>query len=142
MPWYDSFLNLLAASLLSSQPSLARLGRARTPIPTTHSTAARRGPPLHNRGGDGAEAAFPYLPAAAAPVPPLSAGGNTSGFGTLSPISRTFDSNSLMLMPDSVSNSAGTCAAILVMSPVTLLMPAASPFPVETIVILSTFASG
>src|SRR5207249_2266469 len=44
----------------------------------------------------------------------------------------------LMLMPDSVSNRAGTCAAIFVMSPVTLLMPAASPFPVETIVILDS----
>ena len=45
-------------------------------------------------------------------------------------------------MPESVSNSAGTCAAILVMSPVILFMPAASPFPVETMVILSTLASG
>ena len=45
-------------------------------------------------------------------------------------------------MPESVSNSAGTCAAILVMSPVILFIPAASPLPVETIVILSTLASG
>ena len=45
-------------------------------------------------------------------------------------------------MPLSVSNNAGTCAAIFVMSPVILFIPAASPLPVETIVILSTLASG
>ncbi len=45
-------------------------------------------------------------------------------------------------MPESVSNSAGICAAICVMSPVILCMPAESPLPVETMVILSTFASG
>ena len=45
-------------------------------------------------------------------------------------------------MPESVSNSAGICAAILVMSPVILFIPEASPSPVDTIVILSTLASG
>src|SRR5437660_4143604 len=47
-----------------------------------------------------------------------------------------------MFMPVSVSNNAGTWAAILVMSPVILFNPAASPLPVETTVILSTFATG
>ncbi len=47
-----------------------------------------------------------------------------------------------MLMPESASNSAGTCAAISAMSPVILLTPAECPLPVETMVILSTFASG
>ena len=47
-----------------------------------------------------------------------------------------------MLMPESDSNNAGTCAAIAAMSPVSLLAPAVVPLPVETIVILSTFASG
>ena len=42
------------------------------------------------------------------------------------------DINCLMSIPLSASNSAGTCAAILVISPVILFMPAASPFPVET----------
>src|SRR6058998_1308503 len=45
-------------------------------------------------------------------------------------------------MPESVSNRAGICAAILVRSPVILFIPAASPSPVDTIVILSTLASG
>ena len=45
-------------------------------------------------------------------------------------------------MPDSVSNSAGIWAAMLTMSPVILFMPAVVPLPVETIVILSTLASG
>jgi len=43
-----------------------------------------------------------------------------TGFGALSPIRRTFDSSSDICMPESASNSAGTCAAILVMSPVSL----------------------
>src|ERR1700678_997423 len=66
----------------------------------------------------------------------------TGGFGVLSPICRTLPSNSESGMPESVSNNAGTCAAILAMSPVILFMPEASPFPVETMVILSTLASG
>ena len=45
-------------------------------------------------------------------------------------------------MPESVSNKAGTWAAIFVMSPVILFIPAASPFPVETMVILSILFSG
>src|SRR5215470_3399933 len=64
------------------------------------------------------------------------------GFSALSPIWRTLPSISRMSMPESVSNSAGTCAAIFAMSPVILFIPAASPLPVEITVILSTFASG
>src|ERR1051326_9556177 len=60
---------------------------------------------------------------------------NTSG---LSPMPRTFDISCAMLMPESASNNAGTCAAILVTSPVILCTPAESPLPVETTVILST----
>src|ERR1035441_4883402 len=45
-------------------------------------------------------------------------------------------------MPESASNNAGTCAAMVVMSPVILFIPAVSPLPVETMVILSTLASG
>src|SRR5579862_9854370 len=41
-------------------------------------------------------------------------------FGALSPISRIFPSSSDISMPESASKSAGTCAAILVMSPVSL----------------------
>ena len=51
-------------------------------------------------------------------------------------------SRSAIGMPESASNSAGTCAAISVMSPVILCIPVEPPLPVETIVILSTFASG
>src|SRR5271165_6782411 len=65
-----------------------------------------------------------------------------SGFGALSPIWRTLPSNSFSGMPESASNSAGTCAAMVVMSPVILFIPAVSPLPVETMVILSTLASG
>src|SRR5271157_1633933 len=65
-----------------------------------------------------------------------------SGLGDLSPIWRTLPNSSVSGMPESVSNSAGTCAAILVMSPVILFIPAASPLPVDTMVILSTFANG
>src|SRR5579864_3318269 len=68
--------------------------------------------------------------------------GGLGGFGALSPICRTLLSKSDSGMPESVSNSAGTCAAILVMSPVILFIPEASPLPVETMVILSTLASG
>src|SRR5208282_452447 len=63
-------------------------------------------------------------------LPVAGAGGSTSGFAVLSPMVRTFENRSVMLMPESVSNNAGTCAAILVMSPVILFMPAASPLPV------------
>src|SRR5450631_987669 len=71
------------------------------------------------------------------------AGGSFSGgFGVLSPMPFTFDSRSVMLIPDRVSNSAGTWAAILVKSPVIVFIPVASPLPVETTVILSTLASG
>src|SRR5205085_2736519 len=59
-----------------------------------------------------------------------------------SPMVRTFDRSSDICMPDSASNSAGTCAAILAMSPVILFTPAAEPSPVETIVILSICESG
>src|SRR5713101_5619050 len=65
-----------------------------------------------------------------------------SGFGDLSPIWRTLPNRSLSGMPDNVSNNAGICAAMVVMSPVILCMPAALPLPVETMVILSTLASG
>src|SRR5215468_6967395 len=51
----------------------------------------------------------------------VSAGsGGCSGFGALSPINRTLLSRSDTRMPESASNSAGTCAAILVTSPVSL----------------------
>jgi hypothetical protein len=43
-----------------------------------------------------------------------------SAFGPLSPIIRTLLSSSDICMPESASKSAGTCAAILVMSPVSL----------------------
>jgi hypothetical protein len=43
-----------------------------------------------------------------------------SGFGALSPIMRTLLSSSDICMPESASKSAGTCAAIFVMSPVSL----------------------
>src|SRR5580698_5447043 len=43
-----------------------------------------------------------------------------SGFGALSPIKRTLLSRSDTCMPESASKSAGTCAAIFVMSPVSL----------------------
>src|SRR5438270_4165426 len=76
------------------------------------------------------------------PLHELYALGNSGGFGTLAPIALTLPSSSEIGMPESVSNRAGTCAAIFAMSPVILFIPAASPFPVETIVILSTFASG
>jgi hypothetical protein len=49
----------------------------------------------------------------------LLAGGCT-GLGALSPIMRTLLSSSDICMPERASNSAGTCAAILVMSPVNL----------------------
>jgi len=55
---------------------------------------------------------------------------------------RTFDISAARSMPDSASKSAGTCAAIFATSPVILWAPAASPFPVDTIVILSTLLSG
>src|ERR1035438_2858750 len=50
----------------------------------------------------------------------------SSGFGDLSPICRTLPNSSFSGMPLSVSNKAGTCAAILVMSPVILFIPAES----------------
>src|SRR5580704_18965264 len=65
-----------------------------------------------------------------------------AGFGALSPIRRTLLSRSDICMPDRASNSAGTCAAILAMSPVSLYDPAASPFPVETMVTLSILLRG
>jgi hypothetical protein len=43
-----------------------------------------------------------------------------SGFGALSPIMRTLLSSSDTCMPESASKSAGTCAAIFVISPVSL----------------------
>ena len=48
----------------------------------------------------------------------FTAGG--SGFGALSPIRRTLLSSSDICMPERASKSAGTCAAIFVMSPVSL----------------------
>src|SRR6266571_7274732 len=65
-----------------------------------------------------------------------------SGLGFLSPIVWTLPSRSDIFIPDKVSNSAGIWAAIAARSPVILLMPAESPLPVDTIVILSTLASG
>src|SRR5580693_2913178 len=44
----------------------------------------------------------------------------------------TLDMRSRRSMPESASNSAGTCAAILVMSPVSLYEPAEPSLPVET----------
>src|ERR1019366_4628190 len=72
------------------------------------------------------------------PSPP--AGGNSPA--DLSPMGRIFPSRSDIFMPERASNSAGTCAAISVMSPVILCMPAEEPLPVETMVILSTLFSG
>src|ERR1019366_9528125 len=63
-------------------------------------------------------------------------------FCGLSLIAFTFDINCLISIPLSASKSAGTCAAMRVMSPVILYAPAASSLPVETIVIWSTFDSG
>src|SRR5206468_7977643 len=68
--------------------------------------------------------------------------GGCSGFGALSPIIRTLLSRSDICMPESASKRAGTCAAILVTSPVSLYAPAASPLPVETMVTFSTLLSG
>src|SRR5258707_2349321 len=72
----------------------------------------------------------------------LPLGSSGAGFGVLSPICFTLENNSDMLIPESDSNNAGTCAAMAAMSPVILLAPAVVPLPVETIVILSTLASG
>src|SRR5262249_33265196 len=82
-----------------------------------------------------------YLPAALL-LPVAGASSSPDGLGALSPICRTFESRSVMLIPESDSNSAGTCAAICAMSPVILLAPADVPLPVDTIVILSTLESG
>src|SRR5438067_4523164 len=60
----------------------------------------------------------------------------------LSPIVFTRESSSDICIPLNASKSAGTCAAILAMSPVILCAPAASPSPVDTMVILSTCESG
>src|SRR5262249_54012689 len=73
---------------------------------------------------------------------PAAASSPLEGWGALSPINRALDSRSVMLMPERDSNNAGTCAAICAMSPVILLAPAVEPLPVETMVILSTLASG
>src|SRR5438552_9843653 len=94
---------------------------------------------IASRGGRIARPRKTYFPT---PAPLLEGDKASGGFGPLSPIVLTLANSSLMLMPDSVSNNAGTCAAILVISPVILFIPDASPLPVETIVILSTFASG
>src|SRR5262249_33387848 len=82
-----------------------------------------------------------YLPAALF-LPAAGLFSSPEGLGALSPIWRTLESRSLMLMPESDSNSAGTCAAICAMSPVILLAPADVPLPVDTMVILSTMDSG
>src|SRR5438067_11047901 len=99
--------------------------------------ARARRPRLHRESG--ARSTHSYFPA---PAPLLEGGKASGGFGPLSPIVLTLANNSLMLMPESVSKSAGTCAAILVMSPVILVIPDASPFPVEAMVILSPLAHG
>src|SRR6266567_3489018 len=110
-------------------PDLAsRSCTGETPAPTSQIEA-----------GEGASSTHSYFPA---PAPLLEGGKASGGFGPLSPIVLTLANSSLMLMPESVSKSAGTCAAILVMSPVILFIPDASPFPVETMVILSTLANG
>src|ERR1043166_2575010 len=73
------------------------------------------------------------------------AGGTTaavSALGAFSPMRRTLPSSSDICIPDSASNSAGTCAAIAVMSPVILCAPAVLASPVDTTVILSMLASG
>src|SRR5262249_30274464 len=75
------------------------------------------------------------------PQPP-SPGADAPGFSALSPMLRTFASSSDICTPLSDSKRAGTCAAILVRSPVTLFMPAASPLPVDTTVMRSTLPSG
>src|SRR2546428_13464678 len=106
-------------------------------MPSRFSLAPARARRLHRELG--ARPTHTYFPA---PAPLLEGGKASGGFGPLSPIVLTLANSSLMLMPDSVSNNAGTCAAILVISPVILFIPDASPLPVETIVILSTFASG
>ena len=70
------------------------------------------------------------------------AASEATALGDLSPIERTPANSSFRSMPLSASKSAGTCAAILAMSPVILFTPAASPLPVETMVILSICESG
>src|SRR5262249_47630902 len=52
-----------------------------------------------------------YLPAPL-PLPTSAFPSPMPGFGALSPMSRTFDNRSVMLIPESDSNNAGTCAAI------------------------------
>src|SRR5947208_15132589 len=106
-------------------------------MPSRFSLAPARARRLHRELR--ARPTHTYFPA---PAPLLEGGEASGGFGPLSPIVLTLANNSLMLMPESVSKSAGTCAAILVMSPVILFIPDASPFPVETMVILSTLANG
>src|ERR1051326_6564725 len=59
------------------------------------------------------------LPLAGSSTP----GRSREGFGVLSPICFTLEKSSAMLMPESASNNAGTCAAISAISPVILLMP-------------------
>src|SRR3954464_2924803 len=59
------------------------------------------------------------------------------------PSERKLPSRSESRMPESVSNSAGTCAVIFARSPVIRLIPVPSSAPpVDTMVILSTLASG
>src|SRR5438876_7328019 len=113
--------------MAEAMPSRFSLAPARVRRPRLHRNPRRAGAPAPHRSP------HTYFPAPA----PLLEGGKASGaFGPLSPIVLTLANSSLMLMPESVSKSAGTCAAILVMSPVILFIPDASPFPVETIVIL------
>src|SRR5947207_15705147 len=105
-------------------------------MPSRFSFAPARARRLHRESGD--RPTHTYFPA---PAPLLEGGKASGGFGLFSPIVLTLANNSLMLMPDSVSKSAGTCAAILVMSPVILFITDASPFPLDTMVILSTLAN-
>ena len=80
-----------------------------------------------------------WLLAARVPVPASSPGQPPLSRGCIGLI---LDIRSCIVMPESASKRAGTWAAILVISPVSLLAPMLSPSPVETMVILSTFDSG
>src|SRR5438132_12193571 len=88
--------------------------------------ARARRPRLHRESG--ARSTHSYFPA---PAPLLEGGKASGGFGPLSPIVLTLANSSLMLMPESDSKSAGSCAAIMVITPVHLFIPKAYTFWVD-----------
>src|SRR3989442_4816056 len=99
--------------MAEAMPSRFSLAPARARRPRLHRNPRRAGAPAPHRSP------HTYLPAPA----PLLEGGKASGaFRPLSPIVLTLANSSLMLLPASGSKSAGTCAGILVMSPVILVI--------------------